>query len=669
MGQTNWCRATALLAAAMAVDACALTLLPRPQRVRSSGTLLPLGSALALAPAPSVSSTPELRYALELGLDLLRARLGSLGATLDRGEGEARAGPCLRLEAVAHDDLRVLLRGEGATRDLSRRQLTQAYLLSSSRVDGQVGVYVRASGAKGLYYGLVTLCQLLDAGAEDTAVVPEVTIADWPETGARLSKTSASQNPLRVLRAFAAWQQAMKLNLLGLQYHGNRSGEPEAHFLGSVEALCGECRQHGVLDTVVYFCPFMGGTRAFDFRDPMHRERYVALLTRFLRQGAHGVEVDYNDWPDTTSGVAIEDVVNLVCDGIKADHPEALVFYCPPLDQYRGMAKPELARTLGRVPRHVMTLWTGMRTLISQLRPDDLDEWTRQTGRRPFLWVNRVFIKGQFSRELHEGQGDYVFRAEALPEGLSALVEGVHLNAGLSTGYNRLPRRFTREALIYLATAADYLWNPGAWEAQRSYAAALRFVDVMAPLLPDGIPSYAAGELVPAHHPVWSVCSGEWRERGETVQVWSDGLFAVALLRNALPASARRARITATVRTLELAGNMNGYVVCGQSRASGAYVLAGAAFASQHWVLMHAAAGGKGQEVLRQEAGDIRIDLPHRLRVEVDYVDGTVELREEVEGAWASRLRHQAEGLKGLRPVAGVSNKWGETEFRDLSAE
>ena len=50
-------------------------------------------------------------------------------------------------------------------------------------------------------------------------------------------------------------------------------------------------------------------------------------------------------------------------------------------------------------------------------------------------------------------------------------------------GYNQLPTYFAPDALAYLATAADYVWNPHKWEPAESYRRAVRFVEVMAPLL------------------------------------------------------------------------------------------------------------------------------------------------------------------------------------------
>ena len=79
-------------------------------------------------------------------------------------------------------------------------------------------------------------------------VVPSLTILDWPEIGFRLSKTSALDNELSMLRLFSDWMNVFKINMVGLQYHGGNSQAPEALFLTNIELLCRELRDDGILE-------------------------------------------------------------------------------------------------------------------------------------------------------------------------------------------------------------------------------------------------------------------------------------------------------------------------------------------------------------------------------------------------------------------------------------
>ncbi|HBE02496.1 MAG: hypothetical protein A2096_14605 [Spirochaetes bacterium GWF1_41_5] len=54
-------------------------------------------------------------------------------------------------------------------------------------------------------------------------------------------------------------------------------------------------------------------------------------------------------------------------------------------------------------------------------------------------------------------------------------LSGIHFNHGVNSKI--------RTSLIYFATAADYAWNPKAYDPVRSYQAAIRFIYTMCPLL------------------------------------------------------------------------------------------------------------------------------------------------------------------------------------------
>src|SRR5690349_10809404 len=108
-----------------------------------------------------------------------------------------------------------------------------------------------------MFYAFVSLCQLVDKDEKGAIWLRATQIADWPEMGLRLAKTSASTLPLPALREFAAWMPLYKMNVMGLQYHGTNSNEPGT-FAENVRTICNQERQRGVLETIVYFCPFRG---------------------------------------------------------------------------------------------------------------------------------------------------------------------------------------------------------------------------------------------------------------------------------------------------------------------------------------------------------------------------------------------------------------------------
>jgi hypothetical protein len=454
---------------------------PRPQ-VEQYGEGMVVFNAQAVPFQVSFRNTgPAQSRACESGLKLLSKRLEVLGAgkaTLEEERGAAQ----VVITRYSPAEFAQLLHRQGAREPVTGKLLEQAYtLVCGPAYRNRGSIQISACGEFGLYYALVSLCQLLDRDGQRGVSVPVVKLADWPAIGLRLSKTSASTAPLPELQEDAEWLPLYKLNVMGLQFHGTNSNQTET-FRTNVKAICNWARQSGVLETVVYFCPFRG--KAYDFTTPADQERYARFLQWMLDQGAEGIEVDYNDWPGR--GVPIEDVINLACRAVAEKNPHAYVLYCPPsrgTSMYRGPASAEMRRILSNVPTNVWPLWTGPATrnaLIEQpIEPVEVENWTRAAGRRPFLWVNRVGPHDRhnhpFSRAVPEVPGAFAFRGDLLPKDLDRLFEGVHFNGHSAS-------KSDPETVAYLATAADFVWNPRGWEAVESCRRAKHFVEVMAPV-------------------------------------------------------------------------------------------------------------------------------------------------------------------------------------------
>jgi len=460
--------------------------MPRPKVERYGASWAPLTEASQTLLVGMPNAEGECPTAVREGLALLSRRLKALGAGAAGAEQAEAGDPChVVVELCSEERLSEVLHTKGAEETLKAKRLQQAYVLECAPPqDGHPVVSIQSCNGLGAYYGLVSLCQLLAQDEAGGVRVAEAAILDWPAIGLRLSKTSATHNRLATIETYAAWLPLCKMNLMGLQFHGEESKDL-GRFKGNVEAMCSQAREVGVLETVVYFCPFRG--EGYDFRQPTDRQAYVDLIHWVFDQGAHGIEVDYNDWPGQDT--QIEDVINLACQAVGQKRPGAYVLYCPPnrgSSQYRGEATPEMHRILSQVPPYVWPLWTGMATLITQpLEPAQVEQWTENAGRRPFLWVNRVSlgVRKAFSRPVHEGAETHVFQGELLPRDLDRLFEGIHFNAGFSRDYNTLPVRFQSASVAYFATAADYVWNPHAWDAAESCQRAGRFVEIMQPLL------------------------------------------------------------------------------------------------------------------------------------------------------------------------------------------
>ncbi len=481
--------------------------IPRPKVEKYDTRNIPLvsqGEDVLIQVSGSTESQAE---PIQEGLALLSDRLDILGTT-NTSLRKVPGNHHILIDICSEEELSAILRNEGVKEKLDKRRLSQTYYLRAQQSQAQDPVVtLQACSDLGLYYGLLTLCQLVDKDDAGRIVAPTATISDWPEIGIRLSKTSASDNELPMLRLFSDWMKVFKINMIGLQYHGGNSKAPEEPFPTNIEALCKELRDTGILETIVYFCPFRGGGEnikgydlesfqkpgAYDLSKDADRKKYAVFLKWIMAQGAHGIEIDYNDWPG--KGSDMESVINLVYDTLQEESPESRILFCPPFvhseegeDEitYCGNASPEMNTLLSKVPEKVWPLWTGTGGIvISELTDSTVEQWTRDAGRKPFFWLNRVGLElnKSFSRPVEEIPGLHAFHGEFLPENLNQLFEGIHFNAGLGPGYNNLGESFSAAALVYFASAADYIWNPHDWDAVESSNRAKRFVRVMQPLV------------------------------------------------------------------------------------------------------------------------------------------------------------------------------------------
>lgn len=426
-------------------------------------------------PIPMEGAIRQAHALLERRLDVLG---GHLSRTMDI--------PDVQIWIVPAKDL-------GLPDGLATGQIEQAYSIRIKQAETAPTIMVEAETPLGLYYGTNTLSQLLTAGPNGEVMAPEGRIIDYPDIPLRLGKSSASYTTLSANERLNQWLALMKISHLGLQYHGKHSKDPEPPFEETISTIGERNRREGIIKTIVYFCPYRGEYveaedrwTSYDMQREEDRQQYADYIRWLMKQGAHGIEVDYNDWPGSRE-VPIEDILTLATEAATEVDPNAEILYCPPLygDQlYYGPASATLARTLQHAPDRVRALWTGVTVLIEEPLPAAaLVQWASTTGERPVLWVNRVSPTAPkpFVTETADGTG--VFQGEFLPANLADLVAGVHLNLHGPHKFEEEQDRYPVDEMVYLATVADYLWNPDAWEAGASAKRAREWMKTMAPLV------------------------------------------------------------------------------------------------------------------------------------------------------------------------------------------
>ena len=153
-------------------------LLPRPQEIHyGSGWLRVRGVRVHLPPG----STEEDRFAAQTLAQFLSDR--AKGA-MEISEGDASEPAIVLIRSGAVDPLPVPDERPGP-------ESREAYWLKVT----PRGAEIRAVSSAGLFYGVQTLCQLVEGSAEE-AKLPEVEIHDWPALAYRGTMVDISQGPL-----------------------------------------------------------------------------------------------------------------------------------------------------------------------------------------------------------------------------------------------------------------------------------------------------------------------------------------------------------------------------------------------------------------------------------------------------------------------------------------
>jgi hyaluronoglucosaminidase len=147
---------------------------------------------------------------------------------------------------------------------------------------------------------------------------------------------------------------------------------------------------------------------------------------------------------------------------------DASLTLCP--TEYVGTRpSPYLGELGAGLPDDVDVMWTGPTVCSPTLHADDARGWTDALrGHRTIVWDNTPVNDATMVNELH--LGPYLGRDAALAD----LVGGVLCN----------PMTQARASLVQLATAMDFLRDPDAYDAPKSWAAACADVggDRAAPL-------------------------------------------------------------------------------------------------------------------------------------------------------------------------------------------
>jgi len=337
---------------------------------------------------------------------------------------------------------------------------------------------------RGLYYAVQSLKQLIRR-EEDRVLLRGSKISDWPSYRIRSHQFDGGFPNEETARYCLGWTGQLKLNFLGFGQAYDRPMEwrglspPHER---SMTFLCGDKRRRGVVNIMFYPHPFRSKPN-YNIRIGREEDlsRLASLCRGALEEGASGImlraddihplaEEDAERFGDK-AGAHVHLVQRLERE-LRPDFPDFLFLFCPPfytcLTATKAPENAEYLRKLGAaIPENVVVVWTGPITRSLVIEPSDLDRYRSFIGRTPILWDNTVYAHRSVYTGEHRNPS-YLLDAFATtyPKGFDKETLGITYNWNIS---NPL-------AAIGGICTADYLWNPEAYDPERSLRAAIRMV-------------------------------------------------------------------------------------------------------------------------------------------------------------------------------------------------
>jgi len=362
-------------------------------------------------------------------------------------------------------------------------QHPQSYEISvETHPDGKLrDINVRGIDGLGTWYGVQTLIQLL-AKSEEGVTVRNVVVRDWPTFTFRSFKGQCWY--YRDNRMFVDWAPRFKWNVFGPCYTDCPDWRnPPAPYRQMIKDCCDTASKNGLIRIVQLGNPYMLKDKAIRASSDQDIDTLVKFFELSLSHGSDVLMLCLDDFaylPDadakrfkTLAGANVH-IVNRFAEKIRAKHPDTRILVCPP--PY-WMPKDDKSRQYLRdfsagIPKDIPIVWTGKEVTTTCHHAPDINAYQALLGsqRSLFLWDNTL--------KMPPGWGN-VFRMNPFladcgdinGSAWRQMAEFTHGEAVINT-YG--PAEIYK---VPLMTAADFLWNPEAYDPKDSLRRALYWFD------------------------------------------------------------------------------------------------------------------------------------------------------------------------------------------------
>jgi len=444
------------------------TILPTPQEAEFDGEFWPVNPARTVVVVPADPPSP-----VRLAADEVVARIAFLA-----GPGAAKVAVLTEDSPLGSYALLIALGRTQFSQGTRVPPHPEGYTLEPMFPGALCPVIIGVGQDDlGTYWSAQTLNQLLrNRGGRIEWQCARV--RDWPAFGVRSFKVGG-QN-WDAIREMGRWRAQFKWNCFNVCYTTLGQDEwphPSDDYRQLIADLCAFAMPRG-LDIMPFVNPYFlwrEHIRISDENDvaalvetcalgPQHGGRKVMLcLDDFA---SPSIPYELTDDADRkrfgTLAAANAHLVTELNARLKERFPAVELFFVPPYywipqGSYQKQGEAYLREVGASLPADVTVVWTGPVIRSLHICREDVLRYTELIGRKPFLWDNTLYA--------HHEPPSYLFDAftTQYPEDFVSLDEkGVHYNAGYGEIYK-----------VGLITASDYLWNPAAYEPERSLRNAL----------------------------------------------------------------------------------------------------------------------------------------------------------------------------------------------------
>ena len=459
---------------------------PRPQSQQAYGAAVGVPAVVALVAAPKADPG---------AVQAVRELLQAAGARrIDEStDGAVAAGQPAAGSLTVY--VGGLAEGAGGGTDRALRDLAAAggqdaplspaglpsggYVLAAGRTgagaNGAGTVVLAGVDAAGTFDAAQSLRQLVVSGAHGAAL-PGVRITDWPTTPVRGTEEGFYGTP------WTAAQTRSEIDFLGrtkqnyfLYAPGDdpfRSTRWRDAYPAAQQAQLRALAQQAALDHVTLgYGLAIGGSVCFT--SPKDRQALLDKLESLWGLGVRSFQLQFQDSSFThwhcdadhaeygTGPAAMadaqSDLVRQVLTGFLARHPDAAPLSILPTEYYQDGATPYRTQLAKRLDPSVQVAWTGV-----GIQPAGIT--TAQTTAAAQAFGHQLVTQDNYAVNDSAPDrlylGPYLGREAGVATGSAALL----VNAMQQPAASRIP----------LFTAADYAWNPAAYDPASSWQAATR---------------------------------------------------------------------------------------------------------------------------------------------------------------------------------------------------